>query len=227
MRTISNILAAAVLLAVPAASAQEPPPEVGFIRFVNAVAAGTGNVKVTVNGEDLHPKGYRLGQKTGGLGLRVGSHTITVKREGVGTGSTKITLAKGETLTLIGFAERKPPGKEGDPPVWETRILRLKQSDPGRGYHITFVSVCDKEEIRVGTLFEGQNKPKQDSVKRLSTAGMRLGSGRGEAQVSVDGKVVTMVSTDDPGNYVVLLYQDEAGEIKALSFFDPKFVIAG
>lgn len=226
MRTISNILAAVLLLAA-SAIAQEPPPEVGFIRFVNAVAAGEGNASVLIDGENLYPKGYRLGQKTGGLGLKAGSHTISVKKQGVETGNTKVTIAKGETLTLIGFAERKPPAKEGDPPVWETRILRLKQSDPGSGYHLTFVSVCDKDEIRVGTLFQGQSKPKEESVKRLSTTGMRLGSGRGEAQITVDGKVVTMVSTDDPGNYVVLLYQDATGEIKALSFFDPKFVIAG
>ena len=37
----------------------------------------------------------------------------------------------------------------------------------------------------------------------------------------------TVVSPDGPGNYVVLLYQDPDGKTKALSFFDPKFVIAG
>jgi hypothetical protein len=227
MKTISNILAAAVLAiaAVPAAG-QQPGPT-GFVRIINAVAAGEGKTSFLINGENLYPKGYELGQMTGGLGLKAGAHTITIRRQGVAEGSTRITVADGETLTLVGFAERKPPAREGDPPTWETRILRLKQSDPGHGFHLTFLSVCDAEEVRVETIIDGRDKPVSETVRRLATRSLSLGRARGEAEVRHGDRALTMVSPDDPGNYVVLLYQDADGQVQALSFYDPKFVIAG
>ena len=38
---------------------------------------------------------------------------------------------------------------------------------------------------------------------------------------------LNFVSLDDPGNYVVVLFDDEDGNVKAISFYDPRFVIAG
>jgi hypothetical protein len=228
MKLIFNLLIAAVFVFLGARlSAQEPKPQVGFIRFVHAIAPGEGTATVLIDGENIFPKGYAMGQRTGGIGIKAGSHTVAVRKNGVKEGSTKFDLKNGETLSLIAFAQKIPPKEEGDPVEWEIKILRLKQSDAGKGYNISFISVCDKEDVRVETLSEGQTKPKIESVKRLTTTTLKLGAVRGEAQVSVDGEVVTMVSPDDPGNYVVVLYQDAEGKIKSLSFFDPKFVIAG
>lgn len=56
---------------------------------------------------------------------------------------------------------------------------------------------------------------------------MNLGGARGEVLVKIGDEILTVVSPDGPGNYVVLPYQDPDGKTKALSFFDPKFVIAG
>jgi hypothetical protein len=228
MKTISNILAVAVLLlgAYPVL-AQESPPQVGFVRIVNAVAPGEGKVSMLIDGEDIFPKGYDLGQRTGGFGLKAGSHTITIKKTGVETGTTKITLNTGETLTLIGFAEKVPAKKEGDPPVWVTKILRLKQSDPERGFRMTLVSVCDTDEVTIKAAVQGKGSIETAHVKRLATTSVDLGGARGEVLVKAGEDIVTTLSPEDPGNYVVVLYQDTEGKIKALSFFDPKFVIAG
>jgi hypothetical protein len=228
MKMIFRFVAIAVLTSgFPSAFSQDSPTDVGFIQLINAIAQGKGNAKFEINGEELYPNGYKLGDMTGGFGLKVGTHEVAIKKEGVLQGNTKLSVVKGETMTLIGFAERKESKKEGDPPVWQTKILRLRQNTPGPGYHITFISVCDKPVINVETLAERQKNSLSHSIKRLATTSFRVGGGQSEVEVKVNGKLVTHVSTDDPGNYVVLLYQDAAGEIKALSFFDPKFVIAG
>lgn len=226
MKTISNILTA-LLLAASAVAAQDGPPQVGFVRIVNAVAAGDGKTSILIDGEDIFPKGYDLGQRTGGFGLKSGSHTITIRRNGVEPGSTKVDLQTGETMTLIGFAEKVPAEKKDDPPVWKTRILRLKQSDPERGFRMTLVSVCDKEEVTIQAAIQGKQTVETATVKRLATTMVDLGRSRGEVLVKAGDEIITTVSPEDPGNYVVVLFQDAGGAIKALSFFDPKFVIAG
>lgn len=227
MRTISNILAAACVLIGSAGAQQNETPQLGFIRFVHAVAAGDGKANLLIDGEDIYAKGYDLGQRTGGLGLKAGAHNISVKKTGVETGTAKVSLATGETMTLIGFSEKIPPKKEGDPPTWAARVLKLKQSDVERGYRLTLLSVCDKEEIAIKAEAMGKGTVETAHVKRLATTTVDLGKARGEVLVKIGEETLTVVSPDGPGNYVVLLYQDMDGKTKALSFFDPKFVIAG
>lgn len=222
-------MAASLVLtsAVSPVRAQQKQSEVGFIRIVHAVAPGQGKVNILIDGEDIFPKGYDLGQRTGGFGMKAGVHMITLKKEGVEPGTTRVTLKNGETLTLIGFAEKIPGKNDGDPPAWKTRILRLKQCDPERGFRMTLVSVCDQDEVTVKAAVQVKKGIEVASVRRLTTTLIDLGRSRGEVLVKAGDEVVNTVSTDDPGNYVVVLYQDSDGRIKALSFYDPKFVIAG
>ncbi len=229
MKAISNIIVL-FLLAVclpTTAAAQGGGPEVGFIRIVNAVAPGEGNTTVKLNGDNIHQRGYRLGQRTGGIGLRAGSHEIRIEKEGVEAGSTRINIETGETLSLIAFAELLPAENDDDPPQWAIRILRLRQSDVERGYRASFVSVCDIPEIRVEAAAQGLQRIEELTVSRLNMSTLELGENRGEVLVRVGEEVITTISPDSPGNYVVILYQDEEGEVKGLSFYDPRFVIAG
>ncbi len=231
MKSISNIIAAVATLvaafASPAAAQQSGPPEVGFVRIIHAIAPGAGKVNMFIDGEDLFPKGYNLGQRTGGMGIKAGTHKITIKKEGLESGTTQVTLKTGETLSLIGFAEKVPGKEEGDPPVWKIRILRLKQSDPERGFRMTLVSVCDQKEVNILAAAQGKGTIEKASVERLKTTSVDLGKSRGEVLVKAGDQIVTTISPEDPGNYVVVLYQDADGKIKALSYYDPKFVIAG
>ncbi len=230
MKINSNIIMMTAWLAASslfAASERQEKPEVGFIRIVHAVAPGEGKLNIMVDGEDIFPKGYDLGQRTGGFGIKAGVHMIALKKEGVESRPTQVTLKDDETLTLIGFAEKEPKKKEGDPPVWKTRILRLKQSEPEHGFRMTLVSACDQDEVTVKTVVQGKKSIETASVKRLTTTLMDLGRSRREVLVKAGDEVITTISPEDPGNYVVVLYQGADGKIMALSFYDPKFVIAG
>ncbi|MFN6018419.1 MAG: hypothetical protein ACK49N_12675 [Verrucomicrobiota bacterium] len=229
MKTISKIFAAALCMfsSMLSAIGNEGSPEVGFLRIINAIAPGNGTTRVLIDGQDLFPKGYQLGQRSGGIGLAAGSHTVTLQKNGVESGTTKIDLKSGETLSLIGFAEKIPATDDHAPPRWTTKILKLKQSDPERGFRMTLLSVCDLDEVKVDAMIPGNKDIPTAHVKRLSTAVIDLGSTRSEAMVKVGGEIVTTVSPDEPGNHVVVLYQDAEGKVRALTFFDPKFVIAG
>jgi hypothetical protein len=212
---------------VSSVSAQEETPQVAFVRIVNAVSPGVGNASFIVDGRNLYEDGYKLGQTTGGYGVAVGTRTIQVEKEGVQKGTTKLTLGLGETVTLIAFAERLPVEKENDPPKWTIKLLRLKQATVERGYGLSLVSVCGPSEtvVELGLLSTG--KAVRSAAKRLSITKVDIGNARGEVVVKSGGKNLTMVSPDSPGNYVVILYETAEGETEALSFYDPKFVVAG
>jgi hypothetical protein len=224
MKTISNILVALVSLTCYA-SAQSP--EVGFVRIVNAVVPGTGNAAFLLDGRNLFPEGYKLGQDTGGYGVKAGSLRIEVRKEGVESGRTVLALGTGETMTLIAFAERLPVIDEEDPPRWTIRLLRLRQQEPERGYGLSFVSVCDADETAVSVSIEGRKPAKRVFARRLAITKLDIGSRQAGVGVGIGDRKLTHISTDSPGNYVVVLYENADGEVQALSFYDPKFVIAG
>jgi hypothetical protein len=229
MKMISKILAATLCLfgVISSANGKATSPEVGFLRIINAIAPGNGTTRVLIDGEELFPKGYQLGQRSGGIGLAAGPHTVTLQKNGVESGTTKFDLKSGETLSLIGFAEKIPATDDHAPQRWTTKILKIKQSDPERGFRMTLLSVCDLDEVKVDAIIPGQKDITIAHVKRLSTAVIDLGSTRSEAMVKVGGEIISTVSPDEPGNHVVVIYQDAEGKIRALTFFDPKFVIAG
>lgn len=229
MKTISSLLAV-LLCSAPLLQAQgEGPPKVGFIRLVNAVAAGTGNTKLSVDGEDLYPKGYRLGQRTGGIGLKEGTRTVGVSKEGVESGETTVDVKTGATTTLVAFAEKVETEDEEEPFKWVSRILRLKQRDAERGYILTVVSVCAEEEVDFRIATEARRSLELKTVERFKTETIDLGMSRGDVELRLKGKeeVLCAISQDEPGNYVAVLYNDADGNIRAITFYDPKFVIAG
>lgn len=231
MKTVFNLplvwIVCANFLLGHALHAQEETPKFGFVRIVNAVCHGAGNAKFSVDGEDIYPTGYQLGQTSGGLSLKQGSHAIAVSKEGVEKGSTKIDLVTGETTTVIAFAELVPAAKKDDPPTWAIKLLRLKQREVSKGYGLTLVSVANESETAVQLAIQGKGAVEKTTVKRLGVTNIDLGEARGEVFVKLDGRIVTTVSPDTPGNYVVVIYATEEGKPAAIYFFDPKFVIAG
>jgi len=224
MKTIFRSL---VLLAVMCLPVSAQRPEVGFIRIVNAIAPGEGKATFHLDGRNLFPDGYALGQDTGGYGVKAGNVEVEVRKQGVETGATRISLGSGETMTVIAFAERLPQKNQDDPPRWAIRLLRLRQQEVERGYGLSFISVCKPEEIVLSVTIEGRDRPVRTAVKRLAISKLEVGRSRAEMMVAIGDRPLTHVSPDSPGNYVVILYENADGQIEALSYYDPKFVIAG
>ncbi len=227
-RDVPLLLAFLFALLPFASPAQEGPPRVGFIRFVNAVAPGQGNTHVKIGGDEMFPKGYTLGQRTGGIGLKAGSHKISVTKQGTEPGETEVDVVNGETVTLVAFAE-KLPAEDDKPERWGIRIIRLKQRDTERGFRLTMLNVSREQELSVETLIQGRDKPEFAGVKRFMTSTVDLGGSGGDISVRLlrSEEILASFRPDDPGNYVLLLYEGEEGDLRALYFYDPKFVIAG
>jgi hypothetical protein len=232
MNALSNITlrlipALCALLLLPAAArAQEPPAarKVGFVRLVNAVAQGDKSLEMLINGESMNPDGYQLGDVTGGIGLAPGSHSITVKREGIEPGTTRIDLAADTTVTLIPFAE-KVPATDDKPAHWTIRILRLKQMDPETARTATFISVSQTPEHEVEIRDPKGNWTKV-TVKRLAVARTPILYPEGYVPLRMKTGKLPSIPVGEPGNYVVVLYDDASGATKALNLQDYKYLSA-
>ena len=228
MKTIFKLLA--LLLATSfLAHAQDQPPQVGFLRIVNAISPGAGNASFLIDGKELFPGGYKLGQTTGGYGVKAGSITVEVRKEGLEKGVTKQKLDVGETVTIIAFAEKLPPDKDKpeDPPKWGIKLLKLKQKEVEKGFGMSIVSVSKADEIALKVNIMATSKELKAFAKRLTITSVDIGAMRSEIMIKAGEKVLTTVSPDSRGNYVVIVYDNADDQIEALYFYDPKFVIAG
>ncbi len=204
---------------------QDPVKEKqGFIRMVNLLVTGKGKVNLWIDGKNIFPDGYDFSDITGGIGLKAGGHTVTVKRDGLSDGTTKINLSADETTTIIPFAERIPATDE-EPAHWGIRILRLKQKEESHGRTATFVSVSSTEELKVELGIPGGT---WDTVfvKRLETKVRPIKFPESYAPIRISGKNVSSIPIDEIGNYVVVIYDDPTGEIKSLNFHDLRYLTA-
>ena len=225
MKTIFKtlLLAVGTLSSALAQTDPESAPT-GFIRVVNGVSQGTGQVNLWIDGNDMRPQGYKLGDATGGIGLRAGSHKVVIKKAGVKEGSTTIQLAKDQTVTLIPFAD-KVPATDDEPAHYKVQILRLKQRQVDSGRTATFVSVSANPEVKV-ELEDENGKSATVYVKRLAVAETPLNYSQGYAPAKVNGIPIKPIAIGGVGNYVVVLYDDPDGKVQSLYFRDYKFLSA-
>ena len=219
------LLAAAVFPATLAAQDdKEPPVPTGFIRIANAVAPGIDNVKVEIDGKNVYLPGYKFGAVTGGIGLPPGTHNVTISREGVKQGTSKVNVEKDQTVTLIPFAERVP-ATDQEAAHDSIRILRLKQKEVQSGRSATFVSVSGQPEL-TAEIRSPEGKWEKVFVKRLMIGEATIHYPEGYVPVKVNGKAMEPIPIGDTGNYVVVLYDDAEGNIQTVNFRDFKFLSA-
>jgi hypothetical protein len=225
MKTIFKIILSVFVLTGSLFGQEDGPPQpTGFIRLVNGVSQGSGQVYLSINGEDIRPSGYKLGDATGGIGLRPGSHKVSIKRDGVREGVTTVVLAKDQTVTLIPFAEKVPASDE-EPAYFKIQILRLKQKDVDSGRVATFVSVSANPELKVEVQAE-DGKWSSSFVKRLSVTELPLNFTQGYAPARVAGNPIKPIPIGGSGNYVLVLYDDPEEKVQSLYFRDFKFLSA-
>lgn len=216
-----------LILAHVVCQAQQEIPAVGFLRIINGISHGDGDAKFIVDQEDIYPTGYRLGQDSGAICLNEGSHSITVSKNGVTKGTTKIDVVTGETLSVIAFAELIPPVNKDDAPRWTIKLLRIKQKSIDSGYGLTLISVADAPETSISLVIGSKGTTESHALTRLKMTDVNLGTSRGEVFVKMNDKPLTTVSPDTPGNYIVVIYDGERGETAAIYLFDSKFTVAG
>lgn len=220
MKTSFKWLRVIVLLVLTSYSfaAAAPIEAVGYLRFVNAIAVGSGNVSVRVDGEAIYPKGYRFGAVTGGVGLAAGIHKLEVRREGVRPVRLDVTVVENLTLTLVAHAE-EIPARDGKPVLHQARLMTLTPRDVMKGKVATFVSVSRAPQQRVeirGT--DAKWQPVE--VPRLATVESPILLARGYVALRSGGKPLDAIPVAESGNYVVVLFDDSRGRLRSVSFRD-------
>lgn len=204
-----------LVLTVARLAAADP---VGYVRIVNGIAVGSGNVSVRVDGGPIYPKGYRLGAVTGGIGLEPGVHKVKVLREGVGDGTADVTVEKNLTQTLVAYAE-EIAAEDGKPARQQASLLVLKPREVAKGKIATLVSVSRTPLLRVGVRGPG-GKWKTLEVPRLGTVECPIVLGRGYVALRSGGRPLDAIPVAEPGNYVVVLFDDARGRLHCVSFRD-------
>jgi hypothetical protein len=232
MKTRSNIYVGCLRVAVWTAccgcacvSARNPAAEKpGYVRLVDAVAQGQDRLQLLIDGEVMNPDGYKLGDVTGGIGLKPGVHQITIKRPGVKEGGTRLSISADNTVTLIPFAEWVP-ATDDKPAHWTMRILRLKQMEPETKRCATLVSVSQTPEHEVEVGAPNGNWTKV-FVKRLAIARTPIHYPEGYVPLRCKSGTLPSIPVGSPGNYVVVLYDDAEGHLQALNLQDYKYLSA-
>jgi hypothetical protein len=225
MKAISNILM--ILMAACGLACAQAKSGSGFVHIINAVAAGSGKAAFAINGRDLFDGGYALGQTTGEYAVKTGDLVITIRKTGVETGRTNIQLKDGETVTLIAFAEQVPQKDLSAPPKWAVRLLRLWQEKEAENFTLSLVSVCKAEETAVDLLAIDSGKLEKSFARRLAVTKVDIDRKRGEIFVKAGDRVLATVAPDSPGNYVVILHDNQEGVTEAVSYYDLKLLNAG
>jgi len=198
--------------------------KLGFVRLVDAVAPGQDKLQLLIDGEAMNPDGYKLGDVTGGIGLKPGAHEITIRRPGVSEGITRLNLIADNTVTLIPFAEQVP-ATDASPAHWAMRILRLRQMEPVTKRTATFVSVSQAPEHAVEIAAPNGNWTTV-YVKRLAIARAPILYPEGYVPLRGKSGKLPSIPVGEPGNYVVVLFDDAAGNMRAINLQDYKYLSA-
>ena len=194
----------------------------GFIRLLNAVSMGTGQLDILIDGKPVRPEGYQLGDMTGGIAYRPNTYNVEIRRQGVKKGETKVNVGKNETTTLVPFAELVPASDER-PAYWEIKILRLKQFDTASKRTASFVSVSREPEIKI-EIQQADEKWEAIVVRRLNVARTDINQAHGYLPVRYKERQLKAMSIAPSGNFVTVLYDDENGVVQAKNFIDYKYL---
>ena len=225
MKTIFKSLVFLLTTYISASAGKDPTVvPMAFIRVVDAIAKGSGPLNVFFDGEDMRPKGYQLGDATGGIGLKPGTHKVKFVREGVVEGMTTVILEKDQTVTLIPFAELVP-ATDQKPAHFRVQILRLKQKSVDSGRVVTFVSVSARPELKA-ELMNDDGTWVGAFVKRLAIAEVGMKSSQAFVPVKLNGNMTNPIPMGGVGNYVMVLYDDADSKVQSLYFRDFRYFSA-
>lgn len=211
------------------AGAQNPAavPKEGGLRVVNLVAAGAGNLELTMDGAvpDKWKDGFKLGDRTGLFKMPVGDLEFVLSKEGCKTSKRTVQVLLGKTMTLVCYADpiRDDTGKIVD---WELKMASLRQRTEPNGLFFTLVSFLEEDEIELEVVDSLSNKEQAVVLPKRKATPVEVNAGLVNVRISHEGKLLKALSTKRRGNYVVMFYMNGDGERETVTYYDRKFVLA-
>ncbi|MEM6910738.1 MAG: hypothetical protein AAF555_04070 [Verrucomicrobiota bacterium] len=194
----------------------------GFVRFVNLVEAGQGNLKASIAGNDLKKRGFELGERSFPIPLPSGNHELRVAREGCMPSVLTIEVSAGKTQAV--FARSVPEfGDDGELLRWWIRLVPVEHASRGDERGVTFLSFSKIDPLPVR--IERQNAPtifvnlKRNDAQWIEVpfTGNPAGFFSGENQL-------TEAIPDREGQHVLIVFdQGEDGKLGSVFYRDVAF----
>lgn len=223
----ASLLAVCLVFLVSAASpAQEPPrepepeieipPDLGFLRFVNAVGH-PGRLWVTVNGTKLAAgSGYEEGAATGPMGIAPGSLQVEMRHDTLGEAKLSVTLKTGQVTTVIAAPERKEK-KEGEDeaelPKLVAHLLELPATGPEDEPTLSLIQFTPAAQLTVSVAGTAHVLEPAKARTIAITPDMEA-----FLDVLIQGKAVAQLNYKNPAGQGVVLFTDAAGVLKSTQF---------
>jgi hypothetical protein len=201
------------LLSICPAAAQQ---EVGFFSIVNAVGLPT-NTMVSVDNRVMRKDGFKPGQTTGGLGLPAGSHTISVTNADCKPATLALPLNPASSPILIIYSVES--GIQNGKPVRQLKLLvHANRSESAKGFSAIYVS----QKASVSAAFNGQLQTLQPLREvNVGNAGARA------LTVSYNNEPLGNFKPEEPGNYLIVLYDTPDSKLGAVMIQDVIRHVAG
>lgn len=220
---ISILLCMFIIVSVSGAQTIDPTagPR-GFIRLMNAVGVGSGKLDFLIDNAQVRDEGYQVGDVTGGIPRKPASYKIAFRRTGIEPGETKVDVILNETTTLIPFAEFVP-ATEKKAAHWIIRILRLRQSESRDKSTATIVNLTRQPELKM-QIQQPDESWATLSVKRLGLERTPILQRTGYVSMRTESGDLKPLSVGTSGNFIAVVYEDNAGAICSQNFQDFKYL---
>ncbi|MEO8616614.1 MAG: hypothetical protein ABI600_15835 [Luteolibacter sp.] len=215
MRSLSNCIVAAILLAFTTRSLSQDTQTYGFLNLVNLVPSDKA-CKITLTGKDVVPGGLASAVATGWFIVPTGNIPLNLEIEGFDSGIGNIEVADAQSSIYVVFLEPNSRlDKDGKPLHPKIRIKRCEPLATQSGFYLKVMSFCpDENRFLLGTkpinlkLYEAAEIPKWSGspfkiTHNQQTAGETL-------PVTEKGSFYLFFGTDHSNNYCSVLVRAES-----------------
>lgn len=195
----------------------EVPPDMGFLRLVNAVGL-PGALQVRIDGTEAAPEGFKMGEATGAVGLSPGSYKVELEHASLDKESLEVNIQTGQISTVIAYRTEKAEPK--------AKSTAKGKSEPGpRLAWKVDDSPVSPPELDRPTLILLQVTP-LDTLP-LSVSGTAASARVAEPvrvaitpamgafpEVHYQGRAVCLLNFKFPADQLVVFFTDEAGQLR-------------
>jgi len=173
--------------------------KMGFYTFFNAVGTSTPT-KLEIGKDKVKPDGFILGEMTGGIGISAGSHVFTAKNATAKHEDVQVEIKPDASTVLVAYlisGEEKPKIRFFTAPAAET-----SSSSP---LTATVVYISGRPGLDVEVNGSTQHLKALDLVP--------VAVPQGSITIKHHADTIGSYGIDGSGNYLVIIFDDDKGEL--------------
>ncbi len=205
------------------AAPTEPPPvpevpaDMGFLRLVNAVGL-SGALQVRIDGTEAAPEGFKAGEATGAVGLSPGTYKVELEHVLLGKEALEVNIQTGQISTVVAFrteksepnakATSKSKQEPGPRLAWKLDQSPVSPPDLERP-SLTLLQVTPLDTLPLSVSGTAASARAAEPVRVAITPAMGA-----FPEVHYQGRAVCLLNFKFPADQLVVLFTDEAGQLR-------------